>query len=118
MLARPSGARGNPRGAREKRRKIVAEPDNPPVGLRRAAACEAFTRSAREYDQTNAEGALRKADQQLSAEAVRGAAGCAAGVLGWRYGPDRHRRQPVPDVRLSKRNDRRTEFHLLPWVVK
>jgi len=46
---------------------------------RRAAACEAFTRSAREYDRTNAEGALRKADQQLSAEAVRGAAACAAG---------------------------------------
>ena len=46
---------------------------------RRAAACEAFARSAREYDRTNAEGALRKADQQLSAEAVRGAAACAAG---------------------------------------
>jgi non-specific serine/threonine protein kinase/serine/threonine-protein kinase len=44
---------------------------------RQTAACAAFAQSAREYDQTRAEGALRKADQQISAEAVKAAAACA-----------------------------------------
>jgi len=46
---------------------------------RQTAACAAFVESARVYDQTRAEGPLRKADEQLRAEAVKAAAACGAG---------------------------------------